>query len=244
VAYRAHISNYERGRAFAAVVAIHAILLFVFLHLSGRMELAGPQSVIQAFDLTERPPPPPVRRQHVASKEKEGASAPPNIKSEATPVQAPDPVLVVPPLPQISASPTPRSGNAMTQGASDLRGTGTGAGGTGNGSGSGGEGNGSGSGGSDDVADAPHLVTNVLRGRDFPASTLDQWPHGATVFLRLRIDPRGYVSECAVDRGSGVPAIDSVVCNLAHDRLRFRPAHNHRGEAVAGWFGYAQRAPR
>jgi protein TonB len=73
---------------------------------------------------------------------------------------------------------------------------------------------------------------------------LDQWPSGATVFLRLRVDPRGYVAECTVDRGTGVAAIDSVVCNLAHDRLRFRPAVNRRGQAVAGWFGYAQRAPR
>jgi protein TonB len=62
--------------------------------------------------------------------------------------------------------------------------------------------------------------------------------------MRLRVDPRGYVSECAVDRGTGVPAIDSTVCNLAHDRLRFRPALNRNGQAVAGWFGYAQRAPR
>ena len=28
------------------------------------------------------------------------------------------------------------------------------------------------------------------------------------------------------------------------DRLRFRPALNRSGQAVAGWFGYAQRAPR
>ena len=63
----------------------------------------------------------------------------------------------------------------------------------------------------------------VLTGRDFPRDLLDQWPRGATVFLRLRVDARGYVSECTVDRGTGVAAIDSDDCNLAHDRLRFRP---------------------
>jgi protein TonB len=73
---------------------------------------------------------------------------------------------------------------------------------------------------------------------------LDRWPRGATVFMRLRVDARGYVSECTVDRGTGVAAIDSVVCNVAHDRLRFRPALNRAGQPVAGWFGYAQPAPR
>ena len=103
---------------------------------------------------------------------------------------------------------------------------------------------GSGGGGEGGVADPPHLVSPVLTGRDFPRELLDQWPRGATVFMRLRVDARGFVSECTVDRGTGVAAIDSEVCNLAHDRLRFRPALNRSGQAVAGWFGYAQRAPR
>jgi protein TonB len=84
----------------------------------------------------------------------------------------------------------------------------------------------------------------VLSGRDFSPDVLDQWPRGATVFLRLRVDPRGYVAECLVDRGTGVPTIDSTLCNLVHERLRFRPALSRSGQAVAGWFGYAQRAPR
>jgi protein TonB len=73
---------------------------------------------------------------------------------------------------------------------------------------------------------------------------LDQWPQGAAVFLRLRVDAQGYVSECVVDRGTGIPAIDSAMCNLARERLRFRPALNRSGQAVAGWFGYAQPPPR
>jgi Gram-negative bacterial tonB protein. len=64
------------------------------------------------------------------------------------------------------------------------------------------------------------------------------------VFMRLRIDARGTVAECMVDRGTGDPAIDSALCNIAHERLRYRPAVNRNGQAVAGWAGYAQRAPR
>ena len=95
-----------------------------------------------------------------------------------------------------------------------------------------------------DVAEPPRLVTPVLYGRDFPRDIVEQWPGRATVFMRLRVDARGYVSECTVDRGTGLPAIDARLCNVAHDRLRFRPALNRSGQAVAGWFGYAQPAPR
>jgi protein TonB len=244
--YRSDLNSGDRGRAIVAVVAIHAALLFVLLQMSGKMNLAGPQSVLQIINLTEAPPPPPPPqvRQQAKPKRKEGGSAPKNIKSEATEVAAPKPRIVTPPVQKIAAAETPRLGAAPTQGASDVRGPGTGAGGTGTGTGSGSGGNGPGGGGDGGVADPPHLVTPVLRGRDIPRETLDQWPRGATVFMRLRVDASGYVSECTIDRGTGVASIDNTLCNLAHDRLRFRPAVNRSGQAVAGWFGYAQPAPR
>ena len=244
--YRSDLNSRDKGRAVVAVVAIHAALLFVLLQMSGKMNLAGPQSVLQIINLTEAPPPPPPPqvRQQAKPKRKEGGSAPKNIKSEATEVAAPKPRIVTPPVQKIAAAETPRLGTAPTQGASDVRGPGTGAGGTGTGTGSGSGGNGPGGGGDGGVADPPHLVTPVLRGRDIPRETLDQWPRGATVFMRLRVDARGYVSECTIDRGTGVASIDNTLCNLAHDRLRFRPAVNRSGQAVAGWFGYAQPAPR
>jgi len=247
VAYRTDITNRDRGGAVAAVVGVHLALLFVLLNLNGKGELAGPESVLRVFNLAQPPappPPPPLQRQQPKPKEKEGGSAPPNIRSQATPIEAPKPRVVLPPLPQIAASPTPRQGVMPTQGAAPVQGPGTGAGGTGNGTGSGAGGNGPGGGGDNGVAEPPHLATPVLNGRDFPRDILEQWPSGATVFLRIRVDARGYVSECAVDRGTGNATIDSQVCNVAHDRLRFRPALNRGGQAVAGWFGYAQRAPR
>ena len=247
MAYRTDIGTRDRSGAIAGVVAIHLGLLFMLLHLSPKMDLPGVQSVMRVFDLSQPPPPPPPppqQTQQPKPKEKEGGSAPPNIRSEATPVEAPKPKIVVPPMPQIAASETPRQGTAPTQGSAPFAGPGTGAGGTGNGTGSGAGGNGPGGGGDNGVAEPPHLATPVLTGRDFPRDLLEQWPRGATVFMRLRVDARGFVSECAVDRGTGVQSIDSIICNLAHDRLRFRPAVNRSGQAVAGWFGYAQRAPR
>ena len=244
MAYRTDIDARDRGGAISAVIAIHALLLFVLLHLSGKIDLTDPQSVLRTIDLNRLPPPPPPppQRSQAALKQKEGASAPRNIRSQATPVVAPKPKIVTPPVQPIVASDTPRQGAAPTQGASDVRGPGTGAGGQGSGTGSGNGGNGPGGGG--DVAEPPRLVTPVLYGRDFPPDIVQQWPGRATVFMRLRVDARGYVSECTVDRGTGIASIDARLCNVAHDRLRFRPALNRSGQAVAGWFGYAQPAPR
>jgi protein TonB len=246
VAYRSDISTRARGGAIAAVVAIHAALLLAFLNMSGKIALADPQAVLRVFDVDQPPPPAPQLRQQERAKpkQKEGGSAPKNIKSEATPVAAPRPKIETPPVQQIAAAETPRQGTAPTQGASDVRGPGTGAGGAGTGTGSGTGGAGPGGGGEGGVAEPPHLATPVLSGRDFPTGLLDQWPRRATIFLRLRVDARGYVSECMIDRGTGVSAIDTSICNLAHERLRFRPALNRSGQAVAGWFGYAQPAPR
>ena len=250
MAYRTDINTRDRSRAILAVVGIHVGLLFVLLNLSGNLDVPGAQTVMQVFNLATPPPPPPPpppapprqRQQQPKPKEKEGGSAP-NIRSEATPIKAIPPKVVVPPLPQITASATPRQSTAATQGAAPIAGPGTGTGGSGTGTGTG-NGGGSGGGAEGGVAEPPHLASPVLTGRDFPRDLLNQWPRGATIFMRLRVDPRGFVSECTVDRGTGVAAIDASVCNLAHDRLRFRPALNRSGQAVAGWFGYAQRAPR
>jgi protein TonB len=244
--YRSDLNARDKGGAIAAVIAIHAALLFAFLHISGTIDLNDTQAALRVFDINPEkppPPPPPQQREQPKPREKAGGSSPKNIKSEATPVVAPQPRVETPPVQPIAATETPRLGTAPTQGASNVRGPGTGAGGvgTGTGSGSGGSGTGAGDGG---VAYPPHLITPELRGRDIGRDLMDQWPRGRPVFLRLRIDPRGYVSECDVTRGTGVAAIDSVMCNLAHERLRFRPALNRSGQPVAGWVGYAQPPPR
>ena len=247
--YRSDLQAKDRGGAIAAVVAIHAALLFAFLNLSGRTDLPIPESVLQTIDINalkpappEPPPPPPQQqRERQRPEEKEGGS-PANIRGQATPVVAPKPRVELQRPNPIAVTETPNQGAAPTQGAADVRGPGTGAGGTGTGTGTG---SGSGAGGGDGgVAYPPQLVSPVLRGRDFGQDLLRQWPPGAQIFLRLRVDSRGFVSECIVDRGSGGAAIDATICNLAHERLRFRPALNRAGQPVAGWFGYRQTPPR
>jgi periplasmic protein TonB len=247
--YRSNLNSRDKGGAIAAVIAVHAGLLYALLHMSGRIDLTDPQSALRVIDVNLVPPPPPApppppqqKAEQQKPKEEEGGS-PANIRSQATPVVAPKPRIEIPRPPPIAVTETPRQGAAPTQGTADVRGAGTGAGGTGTGTGTG-SGSGPGGGGEGGAAYPPRLITPVLRGRDFPRELLDYWPRGTTVFLRLRVDARGVVSECTLDRGTGVAAIDSSMCNLAHDRLRFRPALNRGGQAVAGWFGYAQPAPR
>ena len=244
--YRSDLKPRDKTGALAAVIAVHAALALALLHLSGKMPIPDVQSALKMFDTVPVPPPPqpaqPVQQTQPKPKHKEAASAPSNTKSHATPIKhVPPPIQLPVPVPT-TTSPTPNTGTAPTQG-SATQGVGTGAGGNGTGTGSG-SGDGNGGGGDSGVAEPPHLATPVLGGRDFQRNLLDQWPRNATVFLRLRVNPAGYVSECMVDRGTGVPSIDSTICDLARERLHFRPALNRSGQAVAGWFGYAQPAPR
>ena len=244
--YRSDLKPRDKGGAIAAVAAIHAVLLLAFLHISGRMNLADPQSALSVFDIRDLPPPPPPpppARQSVKPKDKEGGSAPKNIKSEATPVVAPKPKIETPPVNPIAAAETPRQGTAPTQGASNVPGPGTGAGGTGNGTGSGNGGTGPGGGG-EGAAYPPQLLTPTLTGRNFSRDLLDAWPRGAQIFMRLRIDARGIVIQCIVDRGTGIPGIDATVCAQVQARFRYRPALSASGRPVAGWAGYRQTPPR
>lgn len=244
--YRSDLNPRDRGGALIAVAAIHAGLLFAFLNLSGKMPLPGQDSVLRLFNVEEvkpPPPPPPAQQQQSKPKEKEGGAAPPNVKSEATPVAAPTPRIALPVPVPIPSSETPRQGADPTQGAAPTPGPGTGAGGVGTGTGSGAGGTGPGGGG-EGAAYPPQLLTPTLRGRDFPRQLLDDWPRGAQIFMRLRIDARGNVIQCIVDRGTGNPTIDSTACNLVQTRFRYRPALSRSGRPVAGWAGYRQTPPR
>src|SRR3954447_15203561 len=138
--YRTDLNKRDKGGAITAVIAIHAALLFAFLHLSGKIDLPLPEEALTLFDINQvnpPPPPPPQQRQQPKPKEKEGGSAPKNIRSETTEVVAPKPRVVTPHVAKIAVAEIPQQGTAPTQGASDVRGPGTGAGGVGTGTGSG-----------------------------------------------------------------------------------------------------------
>ena len=240
MAYRSRISARQKGGAIAAVIAVHAALLIAFLNISGRIDPGHSASALSVIDirniLPERPKPPP--RPPVRTKTKPQRRPPK--KSSASSQLAPTLETGSRPVAE-TVTQAANEPAAVTAPASPAPGPGTGA--PGSGTGSGGGGNGSGGGG-DGVASPPRLLTPPLSSRDVSNGHPREWPPRATIFLRLRIDNRGYIAECLVDRGSGVASIDGAICNLARDRLRFSPALNYHGEAVAGWVGYAQPAPR
>jgi protein TonB len=236
VAYRTDLDPGPRSGAIIAVVAVHAALLFALLHMSEKIDLGDPQRVLKVFDVTNPPLPPPAPPHPVQPRPKRGASAPRNIKSQATPVVAPRPQIQVPPVPVIAATATPRQGTQTTQGASDVRGPGTGAGGTGTGAGSG---TGTGAGG-DAIAERAHLMSPPLSSRDFPPEMEQRLASGAAPFVMFTVLPTGRVTNCRIYQSSGDPALDSTTCALVVSRFVYRPAFNRRGEPVASEMAYRQ----
>jgi protein TonB len=243
--YRLTLDKKDKGGAIAAVVAIHAALLFALLHLSGTVDLADPQRVLQVInvrEVTEPPPPPPQPKQaqKAKAKEKEGGAAPKNIKSEATPVVAPKPPTLLPLPPTIAVSETPREGVARTQGASDVRGPGTGAGGVGTGTGSGAGGNGPGGGGDGGIATRAQPLTRGPRSHDYPPRLRRILASGRSPFVKFTIQPNGRIANCRAYESSGDPELDNATCLLVTRGLVYRPALNRRGEAVASEAFYRQ----
>ena len=241
--YAPQLKTRDRGGALAAVIAIHAGLAFVFLNLSGTISIDEIQQDLQVFDVEppEAPPPPvEVQPEQEPAPEEEGEASPPNIRSEASPVVAPEPEIELPVTPPVIASPTPAEGSDTTQGAAEVPGPGTGAGGVGTGTGAGGSGTGTGGGGTGQAA-GPELVRGITN-RNYPPAIQRRWPSGGAIFVRLRIQPNGRPSQCDVMRSFGNREADQMTCSLLMQHGVFRPATNDRGEPIAAWYGYIQRA--
>ena len=243
--YRPTTTRRDRAATIAAVVTIHVALGYAFLNLSGPLRTAGLQDDLQIFDIADQPPPPPPLIEKPPEPEKarprreEGAASPENIESEATPVVAPEPRVIIPSLVPIIASPTPNVGEAATQGASDVVGPGTGAGGLG--TGTGGSGSGSGGGGLGGGETRPTIVEYTkLTSRDYPAGALRAWPRNGKVFVAVRVQIDGRATDCKVNRSSGNPAIDGDTCRLVMAKVRFNPARDRQGRPYVDWYGYIQ----
>lgn len=246
--YQPQLTRRDRAATITMVVAIHLALAFALINISPPIRQALPEDVVAMFDVTEPPPPPVVElkqeKEQAKPKREEGAASPQNIQSKATPVVAPKPRIELPVPESKPATQTPNQGNERTQGASNMIGPGTGAGGQGTGTGSGGSGSGTGGGGTGGIpARMPVLVTPSLSRRDYPDAVTAYWPSSRDAFVavavRVQLDGRG--TDCKINRSSGVPAIDQWTCRLVETRLRFRPATDTNGRPVVAWYGYIQR---
>jgi protein TonB len=243
--YQPQLTRRDRAMTIFLVVAIHVALAFALINLSQPLREKLPEEVVEIFDVTE-PPPPPVIVEELPQPEdakpqrEEGAASAKNIESKATPVVAPKPPIQLP-IPQpIPVTKTPNTGSEGTQGASNVVGPGTGAGGVGTGTGSGGSGRGTGGGGTGAVATRPSVVRGITD-RDYPDEVARYWPRGGAVFIAVRVLPNGRATDCKINRSIGVPAIDQWTCKLVEERAVFRPATDANGRPVASWYGYIQR---
>jgi periplasmic protein TonB len=219
--YRGTADRPDQAKAVAAVVAVHVLLAVAILAgLNVRM-VSEAVDRLKTFDVREVPPPPvkppPPARKPQPMKKPAGAPAP---RAEPSPIVAPPPKLPLPsPIPAAKIAGT---GSASSSGAS-ASGTGTGAGGSGNGAGGGGYGNFS-------RFTPARLVRNLSRG-DYRLIAGGRMPAGAAM-VSLLVQPTGLPSNCRIVRSSGDPYVDSGLCPLVVERLRFLPALDDQGRPV------------
>ncbi len=191
------------------------------------------ERVLSTFTVTITAPPP----QPPPAPEPKAAGVQGEAGKQAVPTAAKAPVPKVP----IAKAPAPKAsstGAAVTSGAT-AQGLGTGAGGTGAGTGADGSGDGQGSGG---AAKAVHISGQISNARDFPVPPGGREARiGKSVILALTIAPSGRATACRVYRSSGFPDTDAIACQLAMQRLRFKPATNAAGEPVSSTFYWQQK---
>ena len=217
----------RQDRTVAALIAGGAVTALMYLLALGLA--IGPHGVTErALKVFGVEPPPPPRPEkpvppHRPSYRPSGKAAPPNLRSRATEVAAPVPEVVTPPPPPVVVAPKPFEGADASQGAADVAGPGTGAGGAGDGTGAGGFGGGDGAG---DVP--PRQIRGRIKDSDYPREASEQGA-GGVVGVRFVVAIDGRVPRCQVMRSSGSRALDDTTCRLITERYRFKPAHDARG---------------
>ena len=222
MAYQA-ADNPDRIKALAGVLAVHLALGAAILSGLDVRSVATTIDRLRTFDITEvppPPPPPPPRTTPERAKQKEGAAAK---KALPTPVVAPQPKIVLPARPPVVAARVPSTGSAESAGAA-ASGIGTGAGGSGTGLGGGGRG--------DFSRFTPARMLNKIPDREYRRISGGRIRHGSAM-INFRVEADGRMSNCRIVRSSGDPAVDSIVCDSAARYLRFSPARDPDGRAIA-----------
>ena len=215
----------DRAKAAAAVAVVHAALAAVILSGLNVRIIADRADSLKTFDIMERAPPPPQppppAEQAQRAKEEEGAAG---ARAEPTPVVAPKPVIEVPAKPPVAAAPVPGAGSASRSGAA-ASGTGPGAGGSGTGRGGGGAGDFSGY--------TPAQRISRIPNREYRRLVQVSGRRTGTVGITLKVNIDGAPSNCRVVRTSGDGVVDALMCRLALEHVRFRPARDADGRPVA-----------
>lgn len=218
----------------ALVVVLHLLLFYGLLRaFTPAVVDSVERSVISAF--TMREPPPPSPPPSATPSPDEGASGEAGRKAVARPRAAPSPKIVVrkdPPAPKVAST-----GTANSSGAKDT-GEGTGASNSGAGTGSGGSGSGQ---GGFAVTKPVKIAGDINSAADFPVPPGGrQVRFGTSVTVVMTVGTDGRAHGCRVIRPSPDPQADAIVCKLAEQRFRFRPARDANGNPVAAPYGWRQ----
>lgn len=225
-------------RRTKAVVGLLVIVLQVLLVL-GLIRAFTPDfaarmmdKVVSTFSVTvttpppKTPPPPPAKQPEPVGKSgREGKKAVPKAviaKAKVPTKQAPAPIAI-------------STGSAATSGAG-TKGTGTGTAGPGNGTGSGAGGTGEGGGA---ATKAVKTTGEINSARDYPIATRDL-RIGDYVIVAITVSADGRPSGCRVSRASKDAQANTITCQLALSRFRFKPATDASGKPVASIYGWKQ----
>jgi periplasmic protein TonB len=220
--YRGTAERQDQAKAIVAVVAVHAALAFMILSGLNVRVVSEAVSALKTFNTEQPPPPPPVppppprQRPQQAPKRPQGAPA---RKAQASPIVAPPPRIPAPsPLPAAKIAGT---GSASSPGAGSS-GMGTGAGGSGYGPGGGGTGG----------SYTPARKLTKIPDHEYRRFAATGSAYGS-VAISIRVNPDGTVSDCRIARSSGNPGADALMCQLTIQYVRFSPARDPSGRAIA-----------
>jgi protein TonB len=228
------------------VIAIHAALLFAFLHMSGRIDLADPQSALRVFDVAKPPPPPPPPpppssaaaaqaegeggRLGAQEHQERGDAGGRAQAADRDSARAEDRGTEIP-APGRRADPgrvrRARAGHRRGRGRHRHRQRGGG--------------NGPGGGGDNGVADPPRLLTPVLAAAIFRATCSTNGRAARRCSCAFGSTRAAIVSECIVDRGTGIRDRFDGSATSRTSGCASGPRSTER-QAVAGWFGYGNAA--
>ncbi|MDB5704928.1 MAG: hypothetical protein JWN66_2044 [Sphingomonas bacterium] len=220
----------DRLKAAIGAAALQGLLVYALIAGLAVKMPGAVDSRLVLFGILSPPPPPPekVEAHPVRSTKPEGAASPPNLRSKASEIVAPVPIVLLTAPPPIVAAPRPGIGSDRSAGAADVAGPGTGAGGMGNGTGSGGAGNGDGDGGNDTP---PRWIKGRIKDSDYPHAAKEAMIQG-TVSVRYTVAVTGRVTDCIVTRSSGNAELDATTCRLIQERFRYRPSKDEDGDPV------------
>lgn len=216
----------------ALIVLAHGLALYGLVRVFAPDAVRSVErSVLSTFAVTVTAPPPPAPE----PRPDEGAAGAAGKKAVPRPITAPTPKIAVKrdaALPRAAST-----GAATTSGAQDS-GAGTGASGSGEGTGSG---RGGGGQGGVAVTRPVKIAGEISSAADFPVPPGGrQARFGTAVTVYMTVGTDGRASNCRVVRPSPDPEADAIVCRLAEQRFRFRPAMDSAGNPVPATYGWRQ----